>query len=91
MKGLYVLLAVLGTACGGTDASSASARPGAVRIGNAFLATPVAKFQEPWAMTFLPDGRLASEILLDRRRVLQIGSSSPSSSFFGVFTRGLTR
>ncbi len=23
-----------------------------------FLATPVAKFDEPWAMTFLPDGRL---------------------------------
>ena len=23
-----------------------------------FTATPVAKFEEPWAMTFLPDGRL---------------------------------
>ncbi len=29
-----------------------------MRIGNAFVATPVADFQEPWAMTFLPDGRL---------------------------------
>ena len=29
-----------------------------MRIGNAFVATPVARFDEPWAMTFLPDGRL---------------------------------
>ena len=32
--------------------------PAAARIGNAFVATPVAEFHEPWAMTFLPDGRL---------------------------------
>ena len=30
----------------------------AARIANAFVATPVAQFDEPWAMTFLPDGRL---------------------------------
>ena len=47
--GVFALLA-LSTACSGGDAG--------VRIGNAFLATPVAKFEEPWAMTFLPDGRL---------------------------------
>ena len=45
----FALLA-LSIACGGSDAG--------VRIGNAFLATPVASFDEPWAMTFLPDGRL---------------------------------
>jgi len=58
MRGYCFLLAVLGTACSGTDASSASTKQGAVRIGNSFVATPVADFQEPWAMTFLPDGRL---------------------------------
>jgi glucose/arabinose dehydrogenase len=40
----------LSMACTGSDAP--------VRIANAFLATPVASFEEPWAMTFLPDGRL---------------------------------
>ena len=58
MRGIYLLLAVLATACSGTDVSSATTKQGAVRIGNAFTATPVADFQEPWAMTFLPDGRL---------------------------------
>jgi glucose/arabinose dehydrogenase len=42
----------LSVACSGT-ASTAPAR-----IGNAFVATPVASFKEPWAMVFLPDGRL---------------------------------
>ena len=54
---ICTLLAVLSAACSGTDAPIASAAA-AVRIGNAFVATPVADFQEPWAMTFLPDGRL---------------------------------
>ena len=45
-------LALTSAACSGTDASTA------VRIGNTFMATPVAQFDEPWAMTFLPDGRL---------------------------------
>ena len=56
MRGFYLLLAVLATACSGTDVSSASTKKGAVLIGNAFTATPVADFQEPWAMTFLPTG-----------------------------------
>jgi glucose/arabinose dehydrogenase len=45
-------LALTSAACSGTDAAPAK------RIGNAFVATPVAQFNEPWAMTFLPDGRL---------------------------------
>jgi glucose/arabinose dehydrogenase len=49
---ICIALALLSAACSGTDASPA------VRIGNAFVATPVAQFKEPWAMTFLPDGRL---------------------------------
>ncbi len=41
---------LLSTACSGSDAP--------VRIGKTFVVTPVANFEEPWAMTFLPDGRL---------------------------------
>ena len=48
-----VALALTSAACSGSGATSP-----AVRIGNAFVATPVAEFKEPWAMTFLPDGRL---------------------------------
>ncbi len=50
--GLSSLLALCAGACSGVDA------PAAVRVGNAFIATPVSRFNEPWAMTFLPDGRL---------------------------------
>jgi aldose sugar dehydrogenase len=46
----FCVTLMLSAACSGSDA--------AVRIGNAFVATPVATFEEPWAMTFLPDGRL---------------------------------
>jgi glucose/arabinose dehydrogenase len=42
------------TAAGCSNAGNAPP----VRIGDAFVATPVAQFDEPWAMTFLPDGRL---------------------------------
>jgi glucose/arabinose dehydrogenase len=45
-----VCLLTLSMACSGSDTP--------VRIGNSFVATPVASFHEPWAMTFLPDGRL---------------------------------
>jgi glucose/arabinose dehydrogenase len=38
--------------CGAAE--SASSKPG----GDDFVAKPVASFSEPWAMTFLPDGRL---------------------------------
>ena len=48
-------LAFLALAAAGCSNASTSQ---AVRIGDAFLATPVAQFDEPWAMTFLPDGRL---------------------------------
>jgi aldose sugar dehydrogenase len=49
LTGTFSLL-TLSMACSGNDAP--------VRIGNAFVATPIAQFDEPWAMTFLPDGRL---------------------------------
>ncbi len=44
--------ALVSAHCSGVDAQTP------VRIGNALVATPVAQFREPWAMTFLPDGRL---------------------------------
>ncbi|MGH8196003.1 MAG: PQQ-dependent sugar dehydrogenase [Woeseiaceae bacterium] len=46
-------------ACGPTaDSSSANANAAAAASDQPFVATPVATFDEPWAMTFLPDGRL---------------------------------
>ena len=65
-RNLWLAFAVVGictVASGGSGCSngsfSASADP--VRYDESsipFLATPVASFDEPWAMTFLPDGRL---------------------------------
>jgi glucose/arabinose dehydrogenase len=57
---ICALIVGTGGACGGGAASSGGAAisAGARSIGNAFVATPVAQFAEPWAMTFLPDGRL---------------------------------
>ena len=43
-----------GTAQAQTDPADAAEQPS----GKPFTATPFAEFDEPWAMTFLPDGRL---------------------------------
>jgi glucose/arabinose dehydrogenase len=64
-------LALVLTACGGGSSSAAPAAatptPSAApppqtnpppETGLPFLVKPVAQFDEPWAMTFLPDGRL---------------------------------
>jgi aldose sugar dehydrogenase len=47
-----ILFSLAGAGC------SAAEVPGPVKIGANVIATPVANFREPWAMTFLPDGRL---------------------------------
>ncbi|HEX7037152.1 MAG TPA: PQQ-dependent sugar dehydrogenase [Pseudomonadales bacterium] len=55
----FVALLLL-TAAGCTPADGADLSP-ELRTGSAgsrLLATPIADFDEPWAMTFLPDGRL---------------------------------
>ncbi|MET0289579.1 MAG: PQQ-dependent sugar dehydrogenase [Pseudoxanthomonas sp.] len=57
------------SACGGGSSSAtpvaatpappaATPPPAPPETGMPFLVTPVAQFDEPWAMTFLPDGRL---------------------------------
>lgn len=43
------------SACGGSDGSGAAV---AATSPTPFTTTPIAQFHEPWAMTFLPDGRL---------------------------------
>jgi glucose/arabinose dehydrogenase len=60
---------VLGSAaCTGRDAAAP------VRIGDAFVATPVSEFREPWAMTFLPDGRLLVTEKRGALKLLDVGS-----------------
>lgn len=48
--------------CGGL---ALAAQPG----NDKFIVTPVAKFSEPWAMTFLPDGRL---LVTERKGALKL-------------------
>lgn len=52
-----VLLAACGAAGSAGAAAGSADAPAAMRT-DGFVATPVAKFDAPWAMTFLPDGRL---------------------------------
>jgi len=47
-------IATLFVACSASNDVNAASRT----VGDAFVATEVARFNEPWAMTFLPDGRL---------------------------------
>jgi glucose/arabinose dehydrogenase len=47
-----VCVALLSAACNSGNTATTSRAP------EAFAVTPVAQFAEPWAMTFLPDGRL---------------------------------
>lgn len=48
-----VVLAISTAACGQTSPDAPR-----TKAGDAFVATPVGKFKQPWAMTFLPDGRV---------------------------------
>jgi glucose/arabinose dehydrogenase len=52
-------LAVLVSACGGGESTRAEAEtPKITASGAPFKMAELTKFDEPWAMTFLPDGRL---------------------------------
>lgn len=61
---LLMLLGALVIVAGGGKATAASAQ-------KPFTVTPVAEFDEPWAMTFLPDGRL---LVTEKRGSLKLYS-----------------
>lgn len=65
-------------ACGGGSAGTAAAED-AQAEAPPFKVTPVATFDEPWAMTFLPDGRLLVTEKAGRLRVATVegGISQP--------------
>ena len=56
-----ICIGVMLAACGGAD--------NAPRAQSAFTVTAVAQFDEPWAMSFLPDGRL---LVTEKRGALKI-------------------
>jgi glucose/arabinose dehydrogenase len=59
-----------------TDANAASSRT----VAGAFVATELASFNEPWAMTFLPDGRLLVSEKGGTLKVHAIGGKTGSVS-----------
>ena len=65
-----VFAALLGTACAGGNGAvvPTSTRP--------FVAEPVATFDEPWAMAFLPDGRVLVTEKKGALKLLAIGASA---------------
>lgn len=76
------LLALLGSACNAsTNAQSAAAGAAshtptnsATTPGKPFATTVVADFAEPWAMTFLPDGRLLVSEKKGALKVVDVGT-----------------
>jgi len=61
---LFCTIALL-TACGPMSGAANAAPSG----NKPFVATPITKFNEPWAMTFLPDGRL---LVTEKRGALKV-------------------
>ena len=49
---------------------------GSKATAQSFVATPMAQFSEPWAMTFLPDGRLLVTEKRGQLRVYTVGGST---------------
>ena len=70
-----------------TDASAESEAQPAAMIspvdGPPFNRTEVADFDAPWAMTFLPDGRLLVTEMDGRLKLLDLSSKTPSVSLVG--------
>src|SRR5262245_22783271 len=66
------MAALLG-GCAGSDGSAAAA---VAPSTTPFTSTPVAQFEEPWAMTFLPDGRLLVTQKQGALKVYQIGGKA---------------
>jgi glucose/arabinose dehydrogenase len=63
-------------ACHGAAANGAAASESAAISNPSFTATPVAKFDEPWAMAFLPDGRLLVTEKKGALKVYAIGGAT---------------
>jgi glucose/arabinose dehydrogenase len=63
------LLAVAAVVAGGPAALNEANAAEPRTIDGAFVATDVAKFSQPWAMTFLPDGRL---LVTEKRGALKL-------------------
>ncbi|MEX2122991.1 MAG: PQQ-dependent sugar dehydrogenase [Woeseia sp.] len=80
MNRFFVFVTVITlSACTAESRSSAAAQ--ATSNDRPFIATPVATLDEPWAMTFLPDGRLLITEKKGRLLVVtQDGSTSPPVS-----------
>lgn len=81
------LLAAASAIVAGCNAAVPAGAEGAG--GKAFQATPVAQFAEPWAMTFLPDGRLlvtekkGALKLMDRAGRIGTIAGTPEVSYGG--------
>ena len=71
-----LFFAFLIAACSGGGEGEATAAP-----ARPFTATPVASFDEPWAMTFLPDGRLL--VTEKAGRLLIVGQDGRKSAPLG--------
>jgi aldose sugar dehydrogenase len=80
----FIICALLLAGCnGGGDNASApipapsATAPAAAAIAKAFVSTEIARFDEPWAMSFLPDGRL---LVTEKRGALKLFDASSNSS-----------
>lgn len=69
---LACTVALLSACAGSGDSAIAAARSNA----SSFTVTPIAQFDEPWAMTFLPDGRLLVSEKKGALKLYAIGGAS---------------
>ena len=62
--------------------ASCASQPAPAQPAKPFVSTPIAKFEAPWAMTFLPDGRM---LVTEKGGTLKIGKpGAPMTSVGGV-------
>lgn len=73
-RSAFACAALLLAACGGASNEGDAAAPRT--FGKSFVATAVTEFNEPWAMTFLPDGRLLVTEKKGALKVYTVGGRS---------------